>query len=69
MWRAGRLIESDVPAGHQPRSAAEIAAFQLYELLNELQPDDQKLVFDLMRRLRGDRGVSEAGSVPVDADS
>jgi len=68
--RAGYLPEqgSDVPEGHRPHTAAELAAFQLYQQLKELPPDDQKLVFDLMKRLRGDRGVNEAGHVPVDAD-
>jgi hypothetical protein len=71
--RAGHLPQQsgggDEPVGHQPRTVAERAAFRLYQQLKELPPDDQERVFDLMKRLRGDRGVSEADRVPVDADS
>jgi transcriptional regulator with XRE-family HTH domain len=53
----------------QPRSLTERLAFEIAQDLETMPPDDQRRVFDLMKRLRGDQGAGETEHVPLDTDS
>ena len=56
-------------SGEGSRSITERLAQEMARDLEALPPDDQARVFDLMKRLRGDRGAGEADHVPLGADS
>lgn len=52
-----------------PRTFTERLAYQLARDLETLPPEDQQLVWDLMKRLRGNRrGNGEPESVPLEPD-
>jgi len=53
----------------RPQSLAERLAFEIAADLETMPVDDQRRVFDLMKRLRGDRGAGETEHVPLDTDS
>jgi transcriptional regulator with XRE-family HTH domain len=53
----------------KPRSLTERLALEIAQDLETMPQDDQRRVFDLMKRLRGDRGAGETEHVPLDADS
>jgi transcriptional regulator with XRE-family HTH domain len=68
---AGRKAGSDgggepVP---RPRSLTERLALEIAQDLETMPQDDQRRVFDLMKRLRGDRGAGETEHVSLDTDS
>ena len=52
-----------------PRSLTERLAAEIAADLETMPVDDQRRVFDLMKRLRGDRGAGETEHVPLDTDS
>ena len=52
-----------------PQSLTERLAFEIAADLETMPVDDQRRVFDLMKRLRGDRGAGETEHVPLDTDS
>ena len=52
-----------------PRSLTERMAYDIAQGLESMPPDDQRRVFDLMKRLRGERGAGERDHVSVDTDS
>jgi hypothetical protein len=56
-------------AARRPRSLTERLAHEIAADLETMPQDDQRRVFDLMKRLRGDRGAGETEHVPLDADS
>jgi transcriptional regulator with XRE-family HTH domain len=53
----------------RPQSLTERLAFEIAADLETMPVDDQRRVFDLMKRLRGDRGAGETEHVPLDTDS
>ena len=65
--RAGASPAADPPL--RPSSLSERLAIQIARDLETMPPDDQRRVFDLMKRLRGDRGAGETEHVPLDTDS
>ena len=68
--RAGAGAGSaDAEPASQPRSLTERMAFEIAADLETMPVDDQRRVFDLMKRLRGDRGAGETEHVPLDTDS
>ena len=60
---------AEAEATPRPRSLTERLAFEIAADLESMPPDDQRRVFDLMKRLRGDRGAGETEHVPLDTDS
>ena len=60
--------ESSEPAPRPP-SLTERLAIEIAADLETMPVDDQRRVFDLMKRLRGDRGAGETEYVPLDTDS
>jgi transcriptional regulator with XRE-family HTH domain len=52
----------------KPDDLSERLARQIAYDLDQMAPDDQRRVLDLMKRLRGDRGAEEADHVPLGAD-
>ena len=52
-----------------PRSLTERLAAEIAADLETMPVDDQRRVFDLMKRLRGNRGAGETEHVPLDTDS
>jgi transcriptional regulator with XRE-family HTH domain len=59
----------DAGAAPQPLSLTERLAYEIAADLETMPVDDQRRVFDLMKRLRGDRGAGETEHVPLDTDS
>lgn len=53
----------------KPPSLTERLAIEIAQDLETMPVDDQRRVFDLMKRLRGDRGAGETDHVPLDTDS
>ena len=62
------VSEAELAAKEGPRSIVERMAQDIARDLEELPPDDQRRVIDLMKRLRGDRGAEEADRVPLGTD-
>jgi transcriptional regulator with XRE-family HTH domain len=56
-------------AAPKPLSLTERLAAEIAADLETMPVDDQRRVFDLMKRLRGDRGGGETEHVPLDTDS
>jgi len=67
--KVGPQYPDEVDGEPGPRTLKEQLAYSMVEDLDQLSPEDQARVFDLMRRLRGDEGErSEDGSLSVDSD-
>jgi transcriptional regulator with XRE-family HTH domain len=66
-----RALQGGTPpsASTGPRTIVERMAQEMARDLEALPPDDQRRVFDLMKRLRGDRGAEETRHVPLGTDS
>jgi transcriptional regulator with XRE-family HTH domain len=64
-----RALDGSADAAPRPRSLTERLAFEIAADLESMPVDDQRRVFDLMKRLRGDRGAGETEHVPLDTDS
>ena len=64
---AGRAGAAD--PSPRPSSLTERLAFEIAQDLETMPETDQRRVFDLMKRLRGDRGAGETEHVPLDTDS
>ena len=56
-------------AAPRPLSLTERLAFEIAADLETMPVEDQRRVFDLMKRLRGDRGAGETEHVPLVTDS
>jgi transcriptional regulator with XRE-family HTH domain len=65
-----RALQGGTPqaAPTEPRRYIERMAQEMARDLEALPPDDQRRVFDLMKRLRRDRGAEETGHVPLGTD-
>jgi len=62
-------LAKDGYEAHRPRTLKERVAAGLADDLAELSPEDRDRVYDLMKRLRGDKDTDrDAQSVPVDTD-
>jgi transcriptional regulator with XRE-family HTH domain len=66
---AAAAAGKDTEEPPRPLSLAERLAIEIAQDLETMPPDDQRRVFDLMKRLRGDRGAGETEHVPLDTDS
>lgn len=64
-----RSADKNAASSPKPRSLTERLAFEIARDLEAMPPDDQRRVFDLMKRLRGVRGAGETEHVPLDTDS
>ena len=65
----GESAAGDGEIAPRPLSLTERLALEIAQDLETMPQDDQRRVFDLMKRLRGDRGAGESEHVPLDTDS